>query len=383
VNVKLKTLAMITAETFPAPAPSPAAPAALALALHADPKGPVIAREPVTAADLVDIFSEAWREACLRKGQPQIPRDGLEARLIPILKHENSPRCSGFEIEVTTPTGLVTRCEFSIYSLEPVASRAGRRLKDTGLLAPNANYYYEVQVDDSPRQIAPPASGTFSVKEQPLAWLNVPLRPLLRAATAVDMDLDESCFPVFYTRESFAKAELFSRKGSPGNPHFESGGMLCGSLCSCAESGEMFAVITDVLEAVEAEQTEYSLSYSSQCWTRITRIMKARQAAAPQRAERILGQAHGHKFLPNNGVTCEACPKKEKCDLVNIQHSEADQQWVRAVFARQPWAVCHIFGLAARGDKLNAACTQKDGRLQRRGYFVLPEFKPEQWEARS
>ncbi|HEY2952914.1 MAG TPA: hypothetical protein VGK40_10040 [Verrucomicrobiae bacterium] len=373
---------MHIAETVPPKVTSSAPAAALALALHADPKGPVITREPVTAADLVDIFSEAWREACLRKGQPQAPLTALKTRLIPILKHENSPRCSGFNIEVTTPAGHLTQCEFSIYSLEPVASRAGQRLKDTGVLAPGANYYYEVQVDDSPRHAALPASGNFTVREQPLTWLNVPLRPLLRAATAVDMEIDESCFPVFYTTEAFAKAELFSRKGSPANPHFESGGMLCGSLCSCADSGEMFAVVTDVLEAVEVEQTEYSLSYSSQSWTRIARIMKARQAAAPQRAERILGQAHGHNFLPNNGATCEACPKKEKCDLVNTQHSDADQQWVRAVFSRQPWAVCHIFGLAARGDKLNAAFTQRDNRLQRRGYFILPDFKPEQWEAK-
>src|SRR5881397_2666398 len=116
------------------------------LALHADPKGPVITREPVTPADMVDILSEAWREACLRKGQPQVPLTGLNARLVPVLKHENSPRCSGFNIEVTTPAGHLTRCEFSIYSLEPVASRAGQRLKDTGALAPGANYYYEVQV---------------------------------------------------------------------------------------------------------------------------------------------------------------------------------------------------------------------------------------------
>src|ERR1041385_1095636 len=382
LNVPPLTTHSMTTTTHNIPSKSPQSDpaAALALALHADPNGPVIAREPVSDADLVDILSEAWRDTCLRKGLPQVPLTGLNARLLPIRKHENSPRCSGFNIEVSVPTGKPAQCEFSIFSLEPVASRAGQRLKETGVLAPGANYYYEVQVDDSPRRDATPASGAFIVKEQPLTWLKVPLRPLLEAATAVDMELDESCFPVFYTRGAFAKAEQFSRKGAPANPRFESGGMLCGSLCSCADSGEMFAVVTDVLEAVEVEQTEYSLSYSSQCWTRIARIMKARQAAAPQRAERILGQAHGHNFLPNNGVTCEACPKKETCDLLNTQHSEADQQWVRAVFSRQPWAVCHIFGLAARGDKHNAAYTQKDGRLQRRGYFLLPDFKPEQWE---
>ena len=265
---------MNTALALASPSPKPAADAALAVALHAETKGPVITREPVTATDLTDIFSEAWRDACLRKGHPHLPLTGLNARLIPVLKHDNSPRCAGFDIEVTKPDGKIHRCEFSIYSLEAVASRAGQRLKEAGTLAPGANYYYEVQVDDAPRRAAPVASGNFTLKEQPLTWLNVPLRPLLREATAVDVDKDESSFPVFYTKESFAKAEKFSRKGSPANPRFESGGMLCGSLCSCADSGEMFAVVTDVLEALEVEQTEYSLSYSSKSWSRLAAVMK-------------------------------------------------------------------------------------------------------------
>ena len=47
---------------------------------------------------------------------------------------------------------------------------------------------------------------------------------------------------------------------------------------------------------------------------------------------------------------------------------------MRAVFNRQPWALCQIFGLSARGDRVNHLYSIKDGRWQPRGYFVLPEF---------
>src|ERR1041385_2258756 len=122
LNVPPLTTHSMTTTTHNIPSKSPQSDpaAALALALHADPQGPVISREPVSDADLVDILSEAWREACLRKGLPQISLTALNARLIPILKYENSPRCSGFNIEITTPDGRITACEFSIFSLEPV-----------------------------------------------------------------------------------------------------------------------------------------------------------------------------------------------------------------------------------------------------------------------
>jgi hypothetical protein len=39
--------------------------------------------------------------------------------------------------------------------------------------------------------------------------------------------------------------------------------------------------------------------------------------------------------------------------------------------------LCHIFGLTARGDKVNALFGLHDGRLQSRGFFTIPDFHPE------
>ena len=63
--------------------------------------------------------------------------------------------------------------------------------------------------------------------------------------------------------------------------------------------------------------------------------------------------------------------------------SEDDETWTRAHFAGQPWSICAIFGLSARSDRLHDIFTQHDARLRRRGYFVIPDFKPEQWPCRG
>ena len=104
----------------------------------------------------------------------------------------------------------------------------------------------------------------------------------------------------------------------------------------------------------------------------------AASGQAVQPAVRLLGQCHGHNFLPN-GKTCEHCLQRPYCSLNNVFVSVDDQNWSRAVFCRQPWQLCHIFGLSARGDQLDSLHTLQNGRLSARGYFTLPSFDPTQW----
>ena len=53
---------------------------------------------------------------------------------------------------------------------------------------------------------------------------------------------------------------------------------------------------------------------------------------------------------------------------------KSDETWHASVFARQPWALCHIFGLTARGEPVHRLFGLKDGRLQARGFYLLPDF---------
>ena len=57
--------------------------------------------------------------------------------------------------------------------------------------------------------------------------------------------------------------------------------------------------------------------------------------------------------------------------------SHDDWNWTRAVFRRQPWQLCHIFGLNARHERDQGLFGLRDGRLLERGYHVLEDFDPE------
>ncbi|MEM1294305.1 MAG: hypothetical protein AAGH89_03000, partial [Verrucomicrobiota bacterium] len=60
----------------------------------------------------------------------------------------------------------------------------------------------------------------------------------------------------------------------------------------------------------------------------------------------------------------------------NLFVSSDDKNWTRAVFSQQPWQLCHIFGLTARKDRINALFSLHDARLMRRGYHTIPGFDP-------
>ena len=338
-----------------------------------------LAREPVTAADLAEAIGETWREQCLRRGYPEQALSDLAVTLVPSFPQKRSgQRCRGFGLEVTLPDGRVQRQDFGLRCLQDVAARAAENLRATGQLGLEQHYFYELTAGASVPQSAnvSPKGRPFSlqVKSPAPACLRVALRPFLAASKAVDM-VDDADFPVFIAAAALAKADACSRQGARLAPPVESGGVLLGSLAYCETSNEFFEIVSDVLEVNEAEQTTFSLAYSGRSWTRIQAILKARQQAYPSRPLRLLGQCHGHNFLPNDGNRCDECDQRAVCSLTSVFVSADDQRWMRAVFARQPWALCQIFGLNARKEPVHQLYGLKDGQWQPRGYFVLPEAK--------
>jgi hypothetical protein len=176
-------------------------------------------------------------------------------------------------------------------------------------------------------------------------------------------------------RSARERIERLSRKGADANPPVETGGLLIGPLCVCPDTGEMFAVIVDVLEATDSEATTHTLTYSSSTWARIQAIVRAWQANPATRHRRILGQGHGHNFLPFDGsAACEECEHRAICKRSTAYLSEADRTWVRAVFNGQPWCVSQIFGLDARSGPAEAFYGQRGGSLVQRGYRVIDDF---------
>lgn len=341
--------------------------------------------EPVTDADLIALRSEAWFEAFVRKGMAGVPLADTAFRLVPIFKADSDSVCAGFAFEADSPRGSVARCEFHGRALVEVASRASARLLKFGVLDAGDKYHFEIAVDtEPPRSSLPEAglgTGKVTVKTPPLHFLSVSLRTLLQQGRAVEeQEQDEEAFPVFFTEAGFAAAEKFSRQGASEPKPIETGAALAGFLCLAnddGDEGDFFVVVTDVLEAVNSEGTELTLTYTSESWNRICRITSARQAAQP--SFRLCGSAHGHNFSP--GEPCAACfTTAAPCGSHNVVPSTSDLLWTQSVFAHQPWALCHIFGRNARGEALNSLFTLRHGRFQRRGFRVLSAFQPEQWK---
>lgn len=376
-----------TIATLPATALSvPVTQPALAVVVRSGTEGIALAREVVRPEDLTDHISEAWRDGCLRKGRPDIPAAGLQMRLKPQFRDARGPLATGFTLEFSLPDGRTMAIDFTLASLSFVACRAARRLLAAGKLQPAEEYFYEAQYQPDATPAFPGRKAKeaieFDVTDRSpgLTWLEVPLRALLQNATPQSA-LDEEAFHVFFTAAALAQAEHCARQGATASSPVETGAVLVGALCSCPDTGDAFVVVTDAYEVTDAEQRVFSLTYTGRSWKRIQTILRARQVKCP--ALRLLGQVHGHNFLPGGGKTCQACPTRPVCDLTNLYASEDDQTWTRAIFSGAPYSLCGIFGLSARGDRVQALFTQRDARLRPRGYCVIPDFKSDQWECRD
>jgi hypothetical protein len=357
----------------------------LSVGLRRLPRGPLVGVEPVRDRDLIEAFAECWMDACLRKGFAELGMGEVEARVSVICgqSEEAERSCTGFELEICNPAGVETRRFFPRTYLQHVAERGSQRLLEEGTLDKGDLFFYE----PTPGNGAGFGKGSASERVTGArtlrgpegrgapGHLRIPLRLLLERADGESRHDADAPHPIFFTRAARERAERISRKGAEATPPVETGGLLIGPLCSCPETGELFAVILDVLEAAESEATTHTLIYSSATWARIQAILRARQAHPATRHHRILGHAHGHNFLPFDGAAqCEECPHRSECSRSTAYLSSADRTWARAVFHGEPWCVSQVFGLDARSSPVEAFYGQRGGRLVERGYRVIDDL---------
>lgn len=343
----------------------------LSIEIRHEESGPVVETVPVGAADLVDAYGELWWKAFVRKGcAAQLPQEGAIS-LEPVFREGKPPYCAGFVLAAENQRGERTRCVFSRRSVEHVAQRAVSTLR-TGEEA-DVLFFYDLRADHgATHQDSLPKSLEGTARG--LSFSRLPLASLLAGAERSDNDIDSH---VFYTRSALEAAERASRRGGERDPPVETGGLLVGPLCLCPHSGDVFCIICDVLEAKEAESARFSLSYSAATWNEIHAVLRARREVTGMEAHRILGQTHGHNFLPMGGAEpCEACSQQAVCSRSTAYLSTADLKWCRAVFSGQPWQLSHIFGLNARGEKVDAFFGLAGGCLAPRGFHVLDDFDP-------
>jgi hypothetical protein len=350
-------------------------PADLTVVLRNEQHGPEIAREPVRQSDVGDLFAQLWLDGWLRNGRPDVSYDAISFQITAQPADGAGPRCERLVFRAADSEGRVRSMEPGTHAFQDVATRASLALIGAGVLRPDQPYFYEVVLAPEPRQ-PEPHDGlhfTLTARNPPLDCLSVPIRRLVDRAEAVGKVREET-LPVFYTSDAFLQAQRYARMGAAHQPPTETGGVLVGPLCSCPETGELFVVICDVLEARDAEGSSLSLEYTGKTWARIQTVLRAKQSQPDTRAYRIVGQAHGHNVLP--GGSCEACEKAAQCKLTSVFVSHDDRTWSQAVFSRQPWQVCHIFGLDARGEHVHALFSLHENRLKRRAFYVISDFDP-------
>jgi hypothetical protein len=341
--------------------------------------GPVLSRKDVSEADLWDYRAEAWQTMYLRRSQIDLALEDVHLDLRTIYASGQSGRLAGFALIAEGPTGKRLSHTFSLHAVEHIAVGASRELIDAGVLRSGDEYYYELMAEKMP-PLAKSVNGgiAISTATAKLQFVRHPIRDLWKQAKKLGPE-DPKSPPVFYTKEALSRATSYARRGGNQKPPIETGCILIGVPCSCPETGEFYIVIRDALEAQDAESKTFSLEYTGQTWTRLQAILRARQSRADRRADRFVGQAHGHLFLPAGGAPpCDICAGKPDvpCSRTSCFASVDDSTWSRAVFARQPWQLCHIFGLNARAEHVDKLFGLRDGQLQERGYAVVPEFTP-------
>lgn len=361
----------------------------LTFELQQELESSVLHREPVTPADLIDALGELWWNAGPRRGAPELSFGDLlgdrGVELRPAFLEGRAPYCSGFTLAAPGSSGASGPCSlaFERHCLEHVARRGARGLLQDGVLRPQDTFYYFLRADPeggtsdgSPHSLGTPladlAAATPSIEH-----LVHPLAPLLERAEVRGPEPDPARHPVFFTAEAVARTEQLARRGAGLSPPVETGCVLVGSLVLCPDTGEMYAVVVDALEATDAASSQFHLDFTARTWARIQTILSVRRKQPETRTHRILGQAHSHPFLPAGGAPpCEHCYEVETCSRTTAVLSTDDHDWCRAVFSGEPWQLSYVFGLDARARNVDTFYSQHRGVLEPRGFHVLPEFPP-------
>jgi hypothetical protein len=370
VESKLVSEVAPSGATFPVVSSATDAP--LSIELYRERGGRVIAEQPVTSRDLADPLAELWFQCELRRGPRKLALRDMSARVRTVFRQDAKigRYCAGFDLSYRREgeTQEVSRF-FDRTCLAAVAEQRANALLANGQLAMGDLYFYGIV------EGAPDACVTGPEGRGLPTFAEAPLEALLALAEAVDIEPDDGDHPVFFTRSAHAAAERISRRGGEAQPPVETGGLLTGTGYVCSDSGEIFTVVEDVLEATHSEATTYSLAYSGQTWQRIQKVLRARRSRPETRHHRVLGQTHGHNFqIAPEIPPCAACDQLPFCTRTSATLSPEDRTWARAVFACEPWQLSQVWGLDAKGRTVEAFYGQRGGSLERRGYYLIDDI---------
>jgi len=351
-------------------------PTGLVIDLRAERGGAVLVTEPVRVGDLQDAVDETWWQGFVRRGAFTSDARDMDIRLVPVVKDKAAGKCQGFVLQTNGADGQDTALTCSLAALHPVAIRCATELCRRGVLKETDTFFYTLRAQEpalGPRPIRWDSSGQGAVlsRSRDTSFETLPLATLLECSRTGGLPTAAGDHHLFYTETALEQAETISRRGEQHEPALESGGVLIGVVGWCPDARDAFVVVVGALEAQDASQEEFSLSFSGKTWSRLSAVLRARRSRPGEGALRILGQTHGHPFSP--GEPCAACPETPDCPKHTATLSEDDRRWSRAVFAGQPWQVGHLWGINARGEPTSNVYGLCGGRLEPRGYRVIAD----------
>jgi hypothetical protein len=346
----------------------------LVIDLRAESGGAVLVTEPVRVGDLAEAIDEVWWRGFARRGAFDTDVRDMDLRLAPVPSQKEPGRCHGFVLETGGADGEKVALTCSLTLFNPVARRCATELCRRGVLKENDTFLYALRSpggeDSRPIHRSTSGQGAVLSRTRDTSFETLSLSSL-EECSRPGVAIASGDHYLFYTETALQRAEAISRQGEQRQPAVESGGVLLGMVGWCPQARDAFVVVVDALEAQDADQEEFSLSFSGRTWSRLQTVLKARRSQPGQQALRILGQTHSHPFSP--GEPCAACPETPDCPKQTAILSDEDRRWSRAVFAGQPWQVGHLWGINARGEPTSTVYGLCGGRLEPRGYRVIAD----------
>ncbi|MBI3986085.1 MAG: hypothetical protein HY343_04155 [Lentisphaerae bacterium] len=374
--------------------PTAAAPAPLAVVVREARTGREVGASDIPTLQLLPLMAEVWRDGFLRRGRTTVDLADLKftAQVASDSQRPGTTLVLGARLQGAPE--VYKRFQKDVFT--PLAAACCAKLVETGRLAADTEIRFElIAPAGAPAELNAGSAADANSRgypEFPLARLlpaggyseDQRFRSSLRSqrlcyggvgrnrTTPIPDNpvLNQADFPVLYTRHAYENADRFSRAGAMAVPPAESGCMLLGYVCVSSEPSDCFVVVTEALRIQAAETKTFSLSLTSESWTRIERYLAAHAGAGLK----PVGTGHGHNFDPSaNGSSCRFCSKQASCELHTAFLSRDDENFMNAVFPshRHPFQLAQVFGVGVAGVGRDALFSLRDGRLQPRPYHVI------------
>lgn len=334
--------------------------------------GRELGRRPLADAQLLDLRGELWFNAYPRRGTLDVPQ--RLSSLVVAGKMRADGRCDGFRAVFEGPDELRIERDYDVDLVGDTATSLVCQALADERLKRNDTYVWSVRRDPAAGQPTRAELGfSVEVTDTPLEFVTGSF-PALKAMAEAVGPIDDRDIPVFFLRQAWEKGERFARMGAERTPAVETGAVYVGVLAHCRETNEAFVVVEDALQLADAEQEEFSLTLTGATWVRVQAVLAARRKS--RRAVRLLGQCHGHNFLPAGGAPpCEHCAKAEVCTRTSVFLSDDDRRFMRSVMPGQAYQLSYIAGFNARKEQVGSLYGIRDGRLAARGYYLIDRFE--------